>query len=110
MEIATKIKRKILALYYLYIQHFSPHKKIRETVFENLQAPNLEEEEEEESEEEDDDVEDVAAVKQPCILVFDSLGGSKARQARLCATLRDFLTLEYKVCYGVTYYFQRGLK
>ena len=47
-----------------------------------------EEEEEEEDDSEEDDEEEEIAVKQPCILVFDSLGGSRARQARLCATLR----------------------
>jgi len=34
------------------------------------------------------------AIKRPCILVFDSLaGGSKAK---VCATLRDYLTCEYR--------------
>jgi len=34
------------------------------------------------------------SIKQPCILVFDSLaGGSKAK---VCATLRDYLTCEYR--------------
>ena len=31
--------------------------------------------------------------------MFDSLGGRKDRQARLCATLRDFLTLEFQEKY-----------
>lgn len=33
----------------------------------------------------------------PCILIFDSLGG--ASRARVVATLRDYLTCEYKVKY-----------
>jgi len=53
---------------------------------------------ESEASDESDYEEDISGdipVKQPCILVFDSLGGRKDRQARLCATLRDFLALEY---------------
>lgn len=49
-----------------------------------------------ESEDEDEDISNDVPVKQPCILVFDSLGGKKDRQARLCATLRDFLTKEFE--------------
>ena len=44
--------------------------------------------------------EENSPVKQPCILVLDSLNGSKARQARLCATLRGFLDLEYSNKYS----------
>ena len=51
------------------------------------------------SEFEEEDISNDVPVKQPCILVFDSLGGSKARQARLCAVLRDFLSLEYQEKY-----------
>jgi len=51
------------------------------------------------SEDEDEDISRDVPVKQPCILVFDSLGGRKERQARLCATLRDFLALEYQEKY-----------
>ena len=47
---------------------------------------------EEESEEE---VQQRPAVKQPCILIFDSLSG--AARSRVVATLRDYLTCEYKV-------------
>ncbi|XP_017863621.1 PREDICTED: sentrin-specific protease 6 isoform X3 [Drosophila arizonae] len=39
--------------------------------------------------------EDVPAVKQPLILIFDSLAG--ASRSRVVATLRDYLTCEYKV-------------
>lgn len=39
-------------------------------------------------------------VKQPCILVLDSLTGKKCRQARLVATVRDFLTKEFEEKYG----------
>merc|ERR1719342_288274 len=49
--------------------------------------------------EEDEDISNDVPVKQPCILVFDSLGGRKDRQARLCAVLRDFLTMEYQEKY-----------
>ncbi|XP_062138169.1 sentrin-specific protease 6-like isoform X2 [Drosophila sulfurigaster albostrigata] len=38
---------------------------------------------------------DVPAVKQPLILIFDSLAG--ASRSRVVATLRDYLTCEYKV-------------
>ena len=70
-----------------------------------------EEGEEEEEDEEEEDEGPPKPVKQPCILVFDSLGGKKDRQvrnqfchqtlcfqhkARLCQTLRDFLTMEWK--------------
>merc|ERR1719450_397729 len=54
------------------------------------------ESESEESESEDEDISSDVPVKQPCILVFDSLGGKKDRQARLCATLRDFLSKEFE--------------
>nr|CAH7720990.1 unnamed protein product [Callosobruchus chinensis] len=37
-------------------------------------------------------------IKQPCILIFDSLAG--ANRARVVATLRDYLTCEYKVKMG----------
>ena len=75
-------------------------------------------EEEESEEDEEEDEGPAKPVKQPCILVFDSLGGKKDRQARnnkfshfchqtsnfhcfhpqarLCQTLRDFLTMEWK--------------
>merc|ERR1719357_1474582 len=58
----------------------------------------MSEEGEEEDEEEDYEEEEgpPKPVRQPCILVFDSLGGKKDRQARLCQTLRDFLTMEWK--------------
>ena len=52
-----------------------------------------------ESESEDEDISNDVPVKQPCILVFDSLGGRTDRQARLCGVLRDFLTLEYQAKY-----------
>lgn len=39
--------------------------------------------------------EDVPAVKQPLILIFDSLAG--ASRSRVVATLRDYLTCEYKI-------------
>ena len=61
---------------------------------------DMEEEEEEDDLEEEDENEEVCPVKQPCILIFDSLGGSRARQARLCATLREFMSMEYKEKYG----------
>ena len=54
------------------------------------------EEEEDEEEEEEEEEGPPKPVRQPCILVFDSLGGKKDRQARLCQTLRDFLTMEWK--------------
>ncbi|XP_034480938.1 sentrin-specific protease 6 isoform X3 [Drosophila innubila] len=38
---------------------------------------------------------DVPAVKQPLILIFDSLAG--ASRSRVVATLRDYLTCEYKI-------------
>ena len=56
-------------------------------------------ESESESEFEEEDISGDVPVKQPCILVFDSLGGRKDRQARLCATLRDFLTMEFREKY-----------
>ncbi|XP_073983453.1 sentrin-specific protease 6-like isoform X2 [Rhodnius prolixus] len=34
-------------------------------------------------------------IKQPCILIFDSLAG--ASRSRVCATLREYLEVEYKV-------------
>ncbi|KAL1131398.1 hypothetical protein AAG570_011015 [Ranatra chinensis] len=34
-------------------------------------------------------------IKQPCILIFDSLAG--ASRSRVCATLRDYLRVEYKL-------------
>lgn len=37
-------------------------------------------------------------IKQPCILIFDSLAG--ASRSRVVATLRDYLTCEYKVKMG----------
>nr|CAI5847324.1 unnamed protein product [Callosobruchus analis] len=37
-------------------------------------------------------------IKQPCILIFDSLAG--ANRARVVATLRDYLTCEYKAKMG----------
>jgi len=52
-----------------------------------------------ESDDEDEDISKDVPVKQPCILVFDSLGGKKDRQSRLCATLRDFLTKEFEEKY-----------
>ena len=52
-----------------------------------------------ESEFEEEDISNDVPVRQPCILVFDSLGGRKDRQARLCAVLRDFLTMEYQEKY-----------
>ena len=58
-----------------------------------------ESEQEEESEYEEEDISEDIPVKQPCILVFDSLGGRKDRQARLCAVLRDYLTMEYQEKY-----------
>ncbi|XP_032598837.1 uncharacterized protein LOC6557562 isoform X2 [Drosophila grimshawi] len=39
--------------------------------------------------------EDMPAVKQPLILIFDSLAG--ASRSRVVATLRDYLTCEYKI-------------
>ncbi|CAG9825310.1 unnamed protein product [Phaedon cochleariae] len=38
------------------------------------------------------------AIKQPCILIFDSLAG--ANRSRVVATLRDYLTCEYKLKMG----------
>ena len=54
---------------------------------------------EDEEESDEDDSVHPQPVRQPCILVFDSLGGKKDRQARLCQTLRDFLTMEWKEKY-----------
>jgi sentrin-specific protease 7 len=52
-------------------------------------------EEEDKKKEEEEGAEEVkVGVRQPCILIFDSLaGGSKART---CQTLRDYLTCEWK--------------
>ena len=52
-----------------------------------------------ESEFEEEDISEDVPVRQPCILVFDSLGGRKDRQARLCAVLRDYLTMEFQEKY-----------
>lgn len=41
------------------------------------------------------DLEDKDPIKQPCILVFDSLAG--ASRARIIATLRDYLRIEYRI-------------
>ena len=49
---------------------------------ENYEGEGEEEEEEDEDEEEEEDEGPPKPVKQPCILVFDSLGGKKDRQAR----------------------------
>jgi len=57
------------------------------------------EKEQSDSEFEEEDISNDVPVKQPCILVFDSLGGRKDRQARLCGVLRDFLTMEYREKY-----------
>ncbi|GJQ67547.1 hypothetical protein Trydic_g8358 [Trypoxylus dichotomus] len=49
--------------------------------------------------ESEDDIEDVqlnnVPIKQPCILIFDSLAG--ASRSRVVATLRDYLACEYKI-------------
>ena len=39
-------------------------------------------------------------IKQPCILVFDSLGGTKARKSKVCETLREYLWCEYMAKIG----------
>jgi len=66
---------------------------------EQYDEENESEHSEEESEYEEEDISEDVPVKQPCILVFDSLGGRKDRQARLCAVLRDYLTMEYQEKY-----------
>ena len=48
---------------------------------------------------------DPNAIKQPCILIFDSLAG--ANRARIVATLRDYLTVEYKIRKGSERAFNR---
>uniref|UniRef100_A0AAG5DC81 Ubiquitin-like protease family profile domain-containing protein n=1 Tax=Anopheles atroparvus TaxID=41427 RepID=A0AAG5DC81_ANOAO len=49
-----------------------------------------------ETEETDEEPTDVRPpIKQPCILIFDSLTG--ASRSRVVATLRDYLTCEYKI-------------
>ncbi|KRT80658.1 Peptidase [Oryctes borbonicus] len=49
-----------------------------------------------ESEEDVDDVQlNNMPIKQPCILIFDSLAG--ASRSRVVATLRDYLTCEYRI-------------
>ena len=63
------------------------------------EGSDSEPEDEQESDFEEEDISNDVPVKQPCILVFDSLGGRKERQARLCAVLRDYLTMEFKEKY-----------
>ena len=76
------------------------HKASRSEMSEEGEEEDEEEDYEGEGEEEEDEEEEEEGppkpVRQPCILVFDSLGGKKDRQARLCQTLRDFLTMEWK--------------
>ncbi|KAG0699699.1 Sentrin-specific protease 7 [Chionoecetes opilio] len=45
------------------------------------------------------------SIRQPCILIFDSLTG--ANRARIVATLRDYLTVEHKVRKGAEKLFTR---
>ena len=53
----------------------------------------------EESDEEDEETTNDVPVRQSCLLVLDSLGGNRARQARLCGVLREFLTMEFQAKY-----------
>ena len=59
------------------------------------QSEDSQDDQEEESDWEPEDTAGDIPVKQPSILVFDSLGGRRDRQARLCAVLRDFLAKEF---------------
>ncbi|XP_076053442.1 uncharacterized protein LOC143032481 isoform X3 [Oratosquilla oratoria] len=45
------------------------------------------------------------AIRQPCILIFDSLAG--ANRARIVATVRDYLTVEHRVRKGTEKVFNR---
>lgn len=60
---------------------------------------------EEENQSEKPDSTPPPSIKQPCILIFDSLSG--ANRARIVATLRDYLTVEHKVRKGMEKLFNR---
>ncbi|XP_017778896.1 PREDICTED: sentrin-specific protease 6-like isoform X2 [Nicrophorus vespilloides] len=47
------------------------------------------------------------SIKQPCILIFDSLAG--ASRARVVATLRDYLTCEHKIKQGTVKVFNKDV-
>ena len=77
----------------------SPSRSPSRSVSRSRSEDSQDDQEEEESDWEPEDTAGDIPVKQPSILVFDSLGGRRDRQARLCAVLRDFLAKEYEEKY-----------